>query len=57
MRRVGRPIKLNALTRNGHKFILWINQDEYKFLETEVGKTGLSKAELIRRLIQKAIQE
>jgi len=55
MRRVGRPIKLNAITRNGHKFILWVNQDEFDYLEKEVIQTGLSKAELIRRMIQKTM--
>lgn len=57
MRRVGRPIKLNAITRYGHKFILWVNQDEFEYLENEVNRTGLSKAELIRRMIQKSLQE
>ncbi len=56
MRRVGRPIKLNAITRFGHKFILWVNQDEFEYLENEVIRTGLSKAELIRRMIQKTMR-
>ncbi len=54
---IGRPLKDNAISKIGHKYVLYLNQSENNFLNKEVSRTGLSKAEIVRRLIQKSMQE
>lgn len=55
MNTVGRPPKENAITKNGKSFMLWLNKNEMLFLDNESYLTGLAKAEIIRRLLQKYI--
>jgi hypothetical protein len=54
---VGRPPKLRTLTKDGRAFMLWVETGHMLWLDTISIRTGKSKAEIVRELINKAIQE
>jgi hypothetical protein len=54
---IGRPIELSALTKDGIRFMVWISLEEKKFLHEKAKHLRISKSELIRRMIQKEMNQ
>ena len=52
-KKAGRPTQDYGITKSGIRFMFWIDPKHIEVLEAQAKKSGKSKAEIVRNLIEK----
>jgi hypothetical protein len=55
--KVGRPIVLSSMKRTGRRFMFWLSKREVRKLTVASEILGISRAELLRKLLREFDEE